>query len=163
MLTTQLTVTNVDLILREINAFDKEAQSTLRREIKDAVNVIKSEASGQFPDLALSKWGPWNQDGRDLSYSGFAVTPTLRARSSLKRVNGLYRARGSVVVKSPGGAIWSLAGSSTTDAPFVRNIRDKYQSKSWPRALGPAWNRNIDKVRQAIADAITKAASAVGR
>jgi len=165
MLTTDLTVIGVDKILRELNAFDKEAQKVLRRDIREAVGIVRDEAAGYLPDRVLTNYGRWiaRKDGRDLSWDAGSARAGLKARSSLKRSEGLYRVQGAVVNTSPITAIFALAGSGAGNSQMGLRIRAQYSSRLYPRALGPAWHRHVDRVRVLIEDAIVKAAAAVGR
>ena len=165
MLNTDLTVVGVDKILRELNAFDKDAQSALRREIRDAVGIVRDEAAGYLPDRVLTNYGRWiaKKDGRDLSWDAGSARAGLKARSSLKRSEGFYRVSGAVVNKSPITAIFALAGSGSGNSLMGQRIRARYSSSMYPRALGPAWHRHVDRVRSLIEDAIVKAAAAIGR
>ena len=164
MLKTDLTVVGVDKLLRELNAFDKDAQKVLRRDIRDAVDVIRDEAASSLPDQVLRNYGRWiaKKDGRDLSWQVGSARSGLKKSASLKKSGGVYGVTGLVVNKSPITAIFAVAGSRSS-SPFSTKIRQRYGSGPWPRALGPSWRNNVDKVRNLIEDAIVKAADAIGR
>lgn len=166
MLAMDLNVKNVDLILREINAFDKDAQKTLRTEIREATNVITETSRGLIPSYdPLSGWGRWieKKSGRDLSWDSARVKSGIKSSVSLKRIGGLYGVMGITRNATPVGAIFVIAGSRTRQGRFTPELNRRFGSGPWPRALGRAWTMHVDTVRARIADAIVKAAAAVGR
>lgn len=166
MFTMDLTVENVDRMIRDFNEYDKEGKKILRREIRQAQNEVTNTARGLIPSSpAMRNWGPWtySKDGRDFSYNQGAIRSGIKTTVSFKRIGGLYGVMGITRNTTAIGAIFMLAGSRTQNSSFTQRIRDMYTSGPWPRALTPAWSLKVDEVRAKIADAILRAAERVGK
>jgi hypothetical protein len=149
-----------DLLIRELMAFDKDTLNVLRREVRQAANVMAEDVRGNFRGIgpALSNWGPW--EGGRLDFQGSQVASGIKTRSSTTAVSGskVKTMRASVVNTSPAGAVFMLAGSKSTEGAFIKNLAAKY---AWPyaRFMTTAYRLHIDEVRDRIEQALEDAAA----
>ena len=179
-------------LVNRLSRFDKEVWTTLQREVRQASDLIATDARNAMPgDRVLSGgqstgaerlspgWGPWNRKEaaagtnfgavefkvgtRDASYNG------NRARSSIRSGSRKYRRAGSLVgivgvvrMTDPGGIIYALMGKEATNSRFEREVVRKHPTERYPRALGPAWDRHQKNVGELIDQAIDRAKSAIG-
>lgn len=170
--------------LSRLREFDRDAYDGMVQEISDAMEPMASDARGLMPSgNALSNWGPWGSSTVTRQSRGGVWTQTARRRSrSLEFDSGKARAgveartarkyrkgkmlgaTAMVAQKNPAGSIWALAGARDAGNPFamggsatfVSNLLAKYRSDTWPRAMGEAWTKNIEKVRDAVENVIEK-------
>ena len=111
------------------------------------------------------------RSGRDLSFDGSAARSGVRAGFRSKQRRGVRVISGMAWNKTPAGAIYELAGSQDRSGEFFnRNINKKRggvvgsrNNGMWPRALGPAWTKNVDAVRQEIGRVVERAVDKVNR
>lgn len=166
--------------LDRLRTFDRKTYDAMVDELEAAGGDIAADAKQATPSAnALRNWGTWNSRTvarktrnmvritqrskmRPIGYDGSAAQAGIEPK-----VGGKFR-RGrrlsttvTVVQKNPGGAIWALAGSDSTDwgatggsGLFRQNLNKKYGVGPWPRALGPAWTKHkdaaIDRIEQVV-------------
>lgn len=173
-----VTVENVGALVNRLQKFDKDVYRILQREIKQAADMVASDAKTRTPsETALSGWGAWNKTtgtsgsrgavqmmtgSRDLGFEGGRVRRSIKpsARVTRQRRRGTTGIVGRVAFSDAGGAIWSLAGSRGSST-FVRNLNDRYGDNQWPRALTPALYAKGPQAIAQIDAAIQRAAAAV--
>jgi hypothetical protein len=176
----------VDLVIRELHAFNRDALKILYKEVGAAIKIMRATAQSKAPQQVLSGtrrdalgpdsgarpaagWGKWIEakSGRDLSWNAGKVRSGMRQRvSTAKTARGLMEVRGIIENKSAQGAIFSLAGSrNPNNSTFTREIIRRYGHGDgiYPRMMTPAWRQHIDQVRAEVQQAIEKAAVGVGR
>lgn len=180
------TAQGVDLVIRELNAFNRDALKILYKEVGAAIKIMRATAQSKAPQQVLrgtrrdaagpdsgarpaSGWGKWIEakSGRDLSWDSGKVRSGMRQRVSTKKNSrGLMEVRGIIENKTPQGAIFSLAGSrNPNNSSFTKGIIARYGHGDgiYPRMMTPAWRQHIDQVRVDVQQAIEKAAAGVGR
>jgi hypothetical protein len=149
----------VDQLLNRLSAFDKDAYKALRTDIKSAADLIGSSARGLLPgDFVVSGWGPWGQGQKDYlgAWARASVKPGMRTR----QVGRDRYVMGVVRMTNPGAVVFAMLGSKD-GSRLATEVAARYGS-TYPRAMGPAWVMHVDKAREAIQDAINKAAAKVG-
>lgn len=153
--------------LRVLEALDDGVAKTLRKELRDAGDLIRKDAIKLVPDgNALTNWGGWNVTrsrgaatlSRDLGFSGPVVRRGIKTRVQRDKFG---RQGGSIAVfvqnMTPAGAIFELAGKVNPSSPFAKGLRQTgYAFTGWPRILGPAWRSNVDQARRQVSDAIDR-------
>lgn len=153
--------------IEQIFRFDKELWKEIQKGVKAATDDIRNDARRNYPDQALSGWGPWIAAGRgrDLSYSGSQARSGVRSAFRSRRQRNFRSISGLVNNKNPAGAIYGLAGSKNRSGEFFGvNINRKHPAHDgWPRALTPAWRDNVDEARKEIARVVEKAIAKVNR
>lgn len=182
----EIEVDGLALTMTRLRAFDRDAYDGMIDEINKANETIARDARADMPsDNALTNWGAWGSGNvarqsrggvwtlsarkstRDLGFDGAKAKAKVEARVSRKYRRGkMLGASALVTQRDAAGAIWSLAGSKNAGNPFatggaatfVDNLLGKYRDTEWPRALGPAWTKNIDEVRAQITDIVNRAA-----
>lgn len=186
-MTYRVEVDGLALTLKRLRDFDEVAYRDLISGIEDAMGDIADDAKQAFPSgNALGNWGGWSNDNvvrrsrsgavirqtmrkaaRDLSYDGGRVRSKVQQRVARKyRRGAMVGAVAQVVQTDAAGAIFALAGSKNEGNPFAvggsatftQNMNDKHLDGPWPRAMGPAWTRNVDKARRVISDLVNAAA-----
>lgn len=168
--------------LDRLRTFDRVTYDAMVSELQDAGGDIAADARQATPDgNALRNWGTWNsrtvarktrntvriserKKMRPIGYDGSA------AKAGIQPVVGGKFRKGrrlsttvQVVQKNPGGAIWALAGSDSTDwgatggsGLFRQNLNRKYGVSAWPRALTPAWRKHKDAAIDRIEKLVDK-------
>lgn len=175
----QVSVEGVDLLVRELRAFDREALRELYEGTTKAMQQMRDDARSRVPGKVLfghrqdgsmsPGYGVWRErkSGRDLAWSSTLVQSGLKAKSTIKKsraVGGLNQVQGLVQNTTAQGAIFGLAGSrNPSDSSFTREVIFKHGRGPYPRLLGPAWSAHVDQARDDIRDAIRRAADKVGR
>lgn len=175
----QVTVERADRIIRELRAFDRDALRELYQETTKAMESMRDDARSRVPAQVLfghrqdgsvgPGYGVWTErkSGRDLSWSSSLVRSGLKSKVSIRKareMGGVHTVKGTVQNQTAQGAIFSLAGSrNPSGSSFTREVNLRHTRGPWPRLLGPAWTKNVDKVREDIAQAIENAAAKVGR
>lgn len=153
-----------DRLIKELNAFNKDALNVLRREVRDAANVMADDVRSNFRGIgpALTNWGPW-EDGR-LDFDGGKVAADIKTRTSTRarRGSSVNTMSASVINKSAPGAVFMLAGSRSTEGSFIQNLVAKY-NWPYPRFMTTAYRARIEEVRDKIEQALERAKQAVGR
>lgn len=170
-------------VLDRLRTFDRKTYDAMVGELEDAGGDIARDAKNDTPSgNALRNWGTWNSNTvarrsrggivtisqrkkmRPIGYDGSAaqagITPKVAGKFRKgRRLSAVVQ----VVQKNPGGAIWALAGSDSTDwgatggsGLFRQNLNKKYGVGPWPRALGPAWTKNKDAAIDRIEDVVDK-------
>ena len=180
------TAQGVDLVIKELHAFNRDALRTLYKEVGSAIKVMRATAQSKAPQQVLRGtrrdelgpdsgaraavgWGRWIEakSGRDLSWDVGKVRSNMRQRvKTSKSSSGLMGVRGIIENKSAQGAIFSLAGSrNPNNSTFTKAIVKRYGDGDgiFPRMMTPAWRQHIDEARADIQRAIEKAAAGVGR
>lgn len=175
----QISVQGADQVIRELRVFDRDALSILYKEIRKSMEAMRDDARARTPvevlfghrqDGTMSKgWGSWTEkkSGRNLGWSSTLVKSGLKTKASIRKsrgLGGLQEARGIVENTTAQGAIFSLAGSrNPNNSSFTREVLLKHGRGPYPRMLGPAWTKNIEKARADVRDALLRAADKVGR
>ena len=182
----EIEVDGLALTMARLREFDRDAYDGMIAEINQANEKIASDARDDMPsDNALGNWGAWGSSNaarqsrggvwtltkrkstRDLGFDGAKAKSKLEPKVARKYRRGKMLGASAIVTqKDAAGAIWSLAGSRNSGNPFaiggaatfVDNLLGKYRSNDWPRALGPAWTKNIDEVRDQITEIVNRAA-----
>lgn len=156
----ELDVKGVAELVNRISKFDKEIYKILTKEVREGLMPIAQHARRNTPQQALTNWGQWTtSSGRDLSYSGSKVRIGIKPQAVKQSKRGqVVRFSGRVATMTPAGAIFALAGSKNA-GPFEDALAG-YGSR-WPRTLSDALYAEGPKAREAIEDAVDKAAQAV--
>lgn len=159
--------------IEQIYRFDKDIWKEVQQGVRAAMKGVVTDTRANYPNTALSNWGPWiaYRSGRDLSFDGSAARSGVRAGFRSKQRRGVRVISGMAWNKTPAGAIYELAGSQDRSGEFFnRNINKKRggvvgsrNNGMWPRALGPAWTKNVDAVRQEIGRVVERAVDKVNR
>lgn len=158
--------------IEQIFRFDKELWKEIQQGVKEATSGIRSDARGAYPENGLSNWGPWlTNNNRDLGYDSAAVRSGVKSSFRSRRQGGFRNISGLVYNKNAAGAIYGLAGSrNKSGESFNTNINRKRGGSTsvrgngtWPRALGPAWNDNVNEARRQIARVVEQAIAKVNR
>jgi hypothetical protein len=158
-------VDGVGRFLSGLEKFNKDVAKTLKAEMRAGAREVSSAAKGLVPGTALSGWGPWNNNGRDLGFQRGG------ARSGYKPQISRYRRRGvtesvayDVVQKSPGGGIFEGVGAGSST--FVQNVVGKWgprpNVRGGKRLLLPAYYQGIGPATDRIVKAIRRAERSVG-
>ena len=172
-------VENVGPLINRLVKFDKEVYKILQREIRAGAEVVAADARPRVPMRALSGWGVWDLTTggsasvgavslvtgvRDLAFDGSRARRSVKPSSRItrKRGRGTTGIEGRVVLGDPGGSIWALAGSrDVSGSAFNRNLKQRFGSGPWPRALAPALEAKAPQAIAKIDAAIQRAADAV--
>jgi hypothetical protein len=162
-MTVRAKVDGVGPFISRLEKFDKDVGKTLKAEMRAGSREVSNAAKGRIGGLALSNWGPWNHNGRDLSFE------RSKARGGYKVQTSRYRKRNVTVAfgydvgqTSAGGAVFEGAGKSDTN--FTSNIVGKWgprpNARGGKRVLLPAYYAGIgpatDRIEKAIRDAERK-------
>jgi hypothetical protein len=179
---TDVEVTGLVEQLDRLRTFDRDTYDAMKSELASAGDDIARDAKRDTPEgTALRNWGPWNSATvarktrnsvritqrkklRPIPYDGGAARSGIESRVDNKfRKGRMLSAVVRVVQKNPAGAIWSLAGSDSTDwgatggsGLFRQNLNKKYGVGPWPRALTPAWQKHKDEAIDRIERTIDK-------
>lgn len=170
-------VDGVPQLINRISKFDKDVYKILQREVRKALSGVAGHARANTPDRALRGWGPWPvttgrsaQVGtvtlvtgvRDLRFRGSDVRGGIVPQAVKRSTRGqVTKFSGRVITKTPAGAIFALAGSRNRSGdPFNSHLNRKHGTR-WPRTLTDALYAEGPGARDAIIDAIEKAAKAV--
>jgi hypothetical protein len=171
----ELDVKGVAELVNRISKFDQDVYKILTKEVREGLTPIAQHARSNTPDQPLSNWGSWTettgQSGqvgvvtmvtgtRDRSFSGASVRKGIKPQAIKRSKRGqVTKFSGRVVTMSPAGAIFAMAGSRT-GGTFENNLIRRW-GRTWPRTLTDALYAEGPKAREAIEDAIDKAAEAV--
>lgn len=153
----------VEQLINRLMGFEEETYKVLQKDIKSAADLIGSSARGLLPTFPMSGWGSW-EAGR-LDYYGPSVAKTIKPGFRTRQVGGQRYVMGTVSSSSAAGKIYQLAGSKSDDSAFSRYMNDNWgpaDKGHGPRALAPAWRIHVEKARNAIQDAVNRAAAKVG-
>jgi hypothetical protein len=176
-------------VLYRLRTMDKKIYDAMVDELKTAGSDIESDAraiiSKKTPGgRALSNWGGWNSatsarssrgvtrvtkrsELRPIPYDSGAAQSGIKTNVGRKfRKGRLLSTAVTVQQMNAGGAIWELAGSTTTEwgatggsAKFRENLNKKAGDSIWPRSLTPAWRENKDAAINRIDDIVGKYAA----
>lgn len=160
--------------IEQIFRFDKELWREIQAGTKKAMEGVISDGKAAMPnENALSNWGKWiaKDSGRDLSFSPSSATAGIKSRFRSTNRQGLRVVRGQAYNSQPAGSIYLLAGASNKSGlSFSDNLNKKHGGKygspkdgTWPRALGPAWNKNVEEARDEIGRVVQAAIAKVNR
>lgn len=160
--------------IEQIFRFDKDLWKEIQDGTKKAVEGIVQDGRSNYPsDNALSNWGKWiaKSSGRDLSFNPSSARSGIKSKFRSSNRQGFRQVRGQVVNSNPAGSIYLLAGSRNESGAFFNDvINRKHGGKigrpkdgTWPRALGPAWTKNVDVAREAISKVVQDAVAKVNR
>jgi hypothetical protein len=168
-------VDGVGPFVSRLEKFDKDVAKVLKREMKQASDLVRKEAVSRVPDNPLSGWGPWMSGGRNLGYE------KSRVRSSYKTTTDRYRRRGitvaygySVVTSDPAASIFETVGAKKakgntswrSSSQFRRYVVNEYgrrpKVKGGKRILLPSYYAVIGKVHERVKTAIRDAERKVG-
>lgn len=160
--------------LEQIYRFDKELWKEIQAGTKKAVEGIVQDGRANYPsDNALTNWGKWiaSKSGRDLGFDASSARSGVKSRFRSKNVRGVRLVRGQVYNSNPAGSIFLLAGSQNKTGHRFNDIINKERGGergnkgdgTWPRALGPAWTKNVDAARDEIARVVQAAIAKVNR
>jgi hypothetical protein len=158
-------VDGIGPFVSRLEAFDKDVAKVLKSEMRAGAREVSSAAKSRVTGLALSNWGPWNNNGRNLAFERGAVRGGYKVRTSRYRKQGATVAFGyDVEQSSPGGSVFEGAGKSDTN--FTRNIVGKWgprpNARGGKRVLLPAYYVGIGPAQQRIEQAIRDAERKVG-
>lgn len=159
--------------LDQIFMFDKTLFKEIQKGVREATKDTISDARNAYPDDGLSNWGGWitSQGSRDLSYSGSAVRAGVRSSIRSRRQGRNFRTIVALIFnRNAAGSVYGLAGSRNQFEVFNRNLNRKrggtFGSRGkgmWPRALGPARNKNLEQARRDIARAVERGIAKANR
>lgn len=160
--------------IEQIFRFDKELWKEIQAGTKKAVDGVVQDGRANYPsDNALSNWGKWiaKSSGRDLGFNAPSAASGIRSKFRSTNRRGVRLISAKVVNNNPAGAIFLLAGSrNESGAFFNNNINKKRGGKigrpkdgTWPRALGPAWTKNVEEAREEIGRVVQAAIAKVNR
>jgi hypothetical protein len=157
----ELDVKGVAELVNRISKFDQDVYKILTKEVREGLTPIAQHARSNTPDQPLSNWGSWTtSSGRDLSFNGSKVRTGIKPQAVKRSSRGrVTRFSGRVVTNTPAGAIFSLAGSKSSGT-FEDSLLARW-GRTWPRTLADALYAEGPKAREAIEQAIDKAAAAV--
>jgi hypothetical protein len=169
----------IDMIFR----FDKDLWKTMQKEVRQAGDLVRSDAIGRMPAIGLSRWGLWTEFGRNrnLAYEGGVKRIGVSVRS--KERSGFRRIKAKVGFSSgnAAGAIYSLAGSQpgtlsihpagpTRSQNFKSALNRSHGgslgskgNQTWPRALTPAYYAKGPQAKEKIGAAVQRMIAAVNR
>lgn len=147
----------VDQLINRLKGFEPEIYKAMQREIKAAADLIGSSARGLIPSFPMDGWGPWEY-GR-LDFYGPQVAGTIKSRFRTRQTGGTAYVMGIVDTKSAAGSVYALAGSKSS-GQFSEYLNSKWGT-TYPRAMGPAWTMHVDKAREAMQQAVNRAAGKV--
>lgn len=145
----------VDQLINRLKGFEPEVYKVLQQETKAAAMTIVTTARSFVPEQPAWNWGETGRLGWSQSKVQGGIRPAFRTRS----ISRTRYVMALVTNKTPAGSLWELAGSRTS-TQFGDLMNRKWGSK-YPRAFGPAWTMNVDQVRDAIQEAINRAAEKV--
>ena len=159
--------------LDQIFMFDKTLFKEIQAEVKEATKDTIADARSAYPDDGLSNWGGWitAKGGRDLSYSGSAVRAGVRSSIRSRRHGRQFRNITALIFnRNAVGSVYGLAGTRNQFEVFNRMLNRKrggtFGSRGkgmWPRALGPARNKNLEQARRDIARAVERGIAKANR
>lgn len=174
-MTVRASVDGVSPFLSRLERFDKDVAVVLRKEMKQASDLVRKEAISRVPDNPLSGWGPWTSKNRDLSYNKATVRKSYKTTTDRFRRRGVTVAFGySVVTSNPAGAIFETIGAPEpkgnknwrSSQQFRRYVVNRHGRRPnvWvgKRILLPSYYAVIGKVRNRITNAIRDAERKVG-
>lgn len=171
-------VRGVPELINRISKFDKDVYKILTKEIRQGLSAVSDDARQRTPSgRALDGWGPWNEatgksgqvgavtlntGTRALGYGGGDVKRGIKPQAVRRSKRGQVVAfSGRVVTMTPAGAIFALAGSRDASDSFTSALNRKHGTR-WPRTLTDALYAKGPQAREAIEQAIQRAAAAVG-
>ena len=129
-------VTGEQRTIKLLERFDQNAYKEIAKGFKKAGEKVRDEARLQTPSgNALSNWGRWMHDGRDLGFSGSNVRSKIRvnlAQDKRKWGKNLYMVK--IVTMDWGGAVFTLAG---THKPILKSNN--------PNPKGKTFSANLEK------------------
>ncbi len=148
----------VDQLINRLKGFEPEVYKILQKETKAAAMLVGESAKGLIPgDYPLSHWGPEGVSGYRSSSIRGGIRPGFRSKSigRVRYVSAIVRSG----TKDAAGPLYMLGGKQD-NGRLGGLLKGKYGDK-YPRALGPAWTMHVDEAREAIQEAINRAAKAV--
>lgn len=171
-------VRGVPELINRISKFDKDVYKILTKEIRQGLSAVSDDARQRTPSgRALDGWGPWNEatgksgqvgavtlntGTRALGFSGGDVKRGIKPQAVRRSKRGQVVAfSGRVVTMTPAAAIFALAGSRDASDSFTSALNRKHGTR-WPRTLTDALYAKGPQAREAIEQAIQRAAAAVG-
>lgn len=118
----RVNIENAKQTVQSLKLFDPEAEKGIRKRINDAARRVLLSARSDMPSgRALTKWGTWNQAGRDLSYNGEAQKIRV-TRQNMRRRGQAFSNYIGIVNPTPGGAIFELTGRGNADQMFLNGL-----------------------------------------
>jgi hypothetical protein len=153
-------VTGLRQVLDALAEVDKRAARVVVKEITEAGKGVAAAAAGRVSGQPLSGWGQWVSGSRDLSYDVGSVRSGYKLRRNNFRRRGVTAGAGwDVYQTTPGGAIFELLGSGSTN--FVQSIADRFPGRQ-PRTLLPAYYdvmtpERVEQIRDTITNEARKA------
>lgn len=168
-------VDGIGPFVSRLEAFDKDVAKVLKREMKQASDLVRKEAVGRIPNNPLSGWGPWTSGGRNLGYDKSTVMKSYKTTTDRYRRRGVTVAYGySVVTENPAASIFETIGASKpkgntgwrSSQQFRRRIINDHgvrpNVKGGKRILLPSYYAVIGQVRERVRNAIRDAERKVG-
>ncbi len=160
--------------IEQIFRFDKDLWKEIQAGTKKAVEGIVQDGRSNYPsDNALTNWGKWiaKSSGRDLGFNASSARSGIKSKFRSTNRQGFRQVRGQVANSNPAGSIYLLAGSRNESGAFFNDVLNrKHGGKigrpkdgTWPRALGPAWTKNVDEARDEIGRVVQAAIAKVNR
>ena len=149
----------VDQLINRLQGFEKDVYKTLQTDIKSAADLIGASARGLLPgDYVVSGWGAWGAGEKDYlgTWARNSVKPGVRTR----QIGGSRYVMGVVRMTNPGATVYAMLGSKD-NSRLASEVIGRWGG-TYPRAMGPAWNLHVDKAREAIQEAVNRAAAKVG-
>lgn len=154
---------------KALRNFAPELGKETTREVANALKPIVKTARGYLPDngSVLSGWvARPNTTAKFPQYDAKLAKSGIGYKSSPSKPNRKgFRSLARVFNKTAAGAIYETMGRKTPDSTFVKNQNAKYgqqmkgDDKMQGRALYRAYEENQGKAREAVLDAIQKAAA----